>query len=263
MANPAETYEREMVPALFGPWAPLLIELTGIHTGESVLDLACGTGIVARHAARCAGSDGRVVGLDINPDMLEVARDAAAREGLAIEWELGQMESLPFGADEFDVALCQHGLQFVPDRQQALAQTHRVLRPGGRLALAAWQGLDRHPLRAAFNEALVNHLGIPALAGAFSLSADELSDVLGSAGFRDIAIADFCMPARFTDPARFVAMEIDVIAAAIPATQHLDERARAELVEAVSRDLEEPVRQSIREGAITIRMYANLARAVS
>jgi SAM-dependent methyltransferase len=266
MRNPAETYEREMVPALFAPWVPVLLGIAAPSAGERVLDLACGTGAVARQAAARVGVKGRVVGLDINPAMLAVARTAAARDRdtISIEWREGRMESLPFGVGEFDLVLCQHGLQFAQDRVGALSEARRVLRPGGRIAIAVWQGLAQHTLWSTFNDALVRHLGIPALAAPFCLDrVEELRSLLSAAGFRAIAIEQRSMPANFSNPDDFVAMEVDVIAAAIPATRHLDEAARAQLTARISTDLEHPIRARVHDGALTIQMHANLALAAA
>lgn len=263
MSNPAETYEREMVPVLFAPWAPLLFALAAPQPGEQVLDLACGTGIVARQAAPWVGADGRIVGLDLNPGMLAVAGAAAAREGLTIEWQEGRMEALPFADGEFDLVLCQHGLQFSPERPQAVTEMRRVLRDGGRVGIAAWQGLELHSFWATFNEALNRHLGIPALAAPFSLaSSEELHGLLADAGFREIVIEPRSMPVVFRNPDSFIAMEVDVIAAAIPAAQHLDAEARAALTASISAEMAGPIREQLRDGRISIPMHAHLARAM-
>src|SRR5262245_13390178 len=110
MRNPAETYESYMVPTLFAPWASLLVQSANPQPGEHVLDVACGTGVVARHVAPRIGSGGKVSGLDLNPNMLTVARTAAEREGLAIEWHEGQAEKLAFPDGSFDLVLCQFAL---------------------------------------------------------------------------------------------------------------------------------------------------------
>ncbi|MBU8976367.1 methyltransferase domain-containing protein [Lysobacter sp. MMG2] len=264
MANPAVTYEREIVPALFRPWANVLLDIAHPAPGERVLDLACGTGIVARLAAVRMGGGGRVVGFDLNPAMLEVARDAAQREGLDIQWQQGDMTALPFDAGSFDLALCQHGLQFVPDRAAALAQIRRVLRAGGRLALTTWQGLEHHAFWSHFNDVLVRLIGIPAMAAPFALSdAQVLRSLLEEAGFSSVEIRTHSMPATFPDPNDFVAMEVDVIAAAIPATQHLDDRARAELTRAAEAEMAAPIRQQLRDGRLVVPMHALLAHAIA
>ncbi|MDI9240685.1 methyltransferase domain-containing protein [Lysobacter sp. LF1] len=262
MANPAITYEREIVPALFRPWAEVLLDLARPQEGERVLDLACGTGIVARLAARRVGSGGRVTGMDLNPAMLEVAQAQAAQEGLRIEWQQGDATTLPFADGAFDLVLCQHGLQFVPDRTALLKEAHRVLGPQGRIALAVWENLDRHPFWARFNEVLVELIGIPALAAPFCLGdAEQLRMLLQMAGFRDIDLAARSMHAVFGDPQGFVAMEVDVIAAAIPVTQHLNDAARAALTRAAETKLADAIAGQLHHGKISVPMHALLFAA--
>lgn len=262
MANPAETYEAEMVPAMFGPWVPVLLDAAQPRPGERVVDLACGTGIVARHAARAVGDAGEVVGLDLSPKMLDVARSAADREGLSIEWHEGNLESLPCADEEFDVAFCQHGLQFVPDKPKALAEMHRVLRTGGRVALSVWRGLDLHPLLSQFNDSIVRNIGIPALAAPFSLSdPGEIRGLLEGAGFANISIEPKDMLATFPDANGFIDLEVEVITAAIPSVQHLDTTARSELATAITKDMSDAVRAATNDGHVEMRMHAYIVRA--
>src|SRR5215211_7950220 len=114
--NAAEQYQGLLVPAIFGPWAARLVELAEIRDGERILDVACGTGAVTRLAAVRTGTTGRVVGLDINPGMLSVARAQPDVEGAPIEWIEASALEMPLPDGSFDVVLCQHGLQQIPDR---------------------------------------------------------------------------------------------------------------------------------------------------
>jgi SAM-dependent methyltransferase len=132
----AETYERYMVPAIFGPWAEDLLALAMPTPGERVLDVACGTGVVARLVAQRVAPTGTVVGFDLNPGMLAVARTLPLPQGAKIEWREGNVSAMPFPDASFDLTLCQQGLQFFPDRSAALREMRRVLAPRGRLALA-------------------------------------------------------------------------------------------------------------------------------
>src|SRR5918993_2770365 len=106
----AESYERYLVPLFFAPGAQYLIELAALGVGERVLDVACGTGIVARSAAPRVGANGRVVGLDLNEGMLEVARMASSEVHPAIEWQQGDATDMPLRDRAFDVVFCQQGL---------------------------------------------------------------------------------------------------------------------------------------------------------
>lgn len=262
MSNPAETYEREMVPALFAPWAAQLVEQAEPRAGERVLDVACGTGVVAREAARRVGARGEIVGLDINPAMLAVAREAAQHAGAVVEWRQGPAEAIPFPDGHFDLVLCQQGLQFVPEKPRAAGEMHRVLRDGGRVALSVWRDLDHHPFFRAMNDVIVRHLGIPALAAPFSYGdAAELRNLLAGAGFGDIVVETRSMDARFRNPEQFIAMEVDVIAAAIPSAQHMDTRARAALVKAIETDGADPMRDVTQGDCVVIPMHAHVASA--
>jgi len=137
----ADVYEEFFVPALFGEWCPRVSKAAALAPGHSVLDVACGTGVLARDAATRVGPGGAVVGLDVNQSMLEVAR----RTSSAIEWKSGQAESLPFEDARFDAVVSQFGLMFFEDRDAALREMWRVLRPGGRLAVAVWGSLESSP----------------------------------------------------------------------------------------------------------------------
>jgi SAM-dependent methyltransferase len=141
----AEVYERFFVPALFEQWAGRVAEAAGLAPGEAVLDVACGTGVLAREAARRVAPYGSVTGLDRNEGMLAVARRIAP----GIGWTHGRAENLPFGAASFDAVVSQFGLMFFEDRSTALREMWRVLRPGGRLAVAVWGRLDQTPGYAA------------------------------------------------------------------------------------------------------------------
>jgi len=128
----AELYEQSFVPAIFARSATMLADIASIAPGERVLDVGCGTGIVAREVAKRVGAEGRVVGLDLNPRMLAVA----VRLAPEIDWRQGDAGDLPFEAGAFDVVVSQYALMFFPDRAQALREMWRVLAPRGRLAVA-------------------------------------------------------------------------------------------------------------------------------
>lgn len=137
----AEAYERLFVPALFAQWPPLMVDIAGIAQGQRVLDVGCGTGVAARAAADRVGPTGSVVGLDLNPAMLEVA--AATRSD--IQWQQGDAGNLPFGDSEFDAVLCQSALFFFPDVNAAVAEMTRVVRPGGAVAVQTYASLEDQP----------------------------------------------------------------------------------------------------------------------
>ena len=134
----AQAYENLHVPALFQQWAPRVIEAANILSGHRVLDVACGTGVLARQALSEVGPNGIVAGVDIAPGMLAVASDRAP----SIEWKLAAADSLPYPDNSFDAVVSQFGLMFFPDRKQALKEMLRVLKPNGHLAVAVWDSLE-------------------------------------------------------------------------------------------------------------------------
>jgi ubiquinone/menaquinone biosynthesis C-methylase UbiE len=187
--DPAANYERFFVPAIGAPLAADLVRRAALRPGERVLDVACGTGVVARLASGQVGAAGTVAGLDVNPGMLAVARSATPPE-MRIEWHEASAEAMPLPDASFDVALCQMGLQFVPDRRAALREIRRVLVHEGRLVLNLPGPTPR--MFAAMEEALARHLGAEAaefVNHVFSLhDTAEIQGLVGDAGFRDVSV---------------------------------------------------------------------------
>ena len=208
----AAVYEGALVPAIFAPWAPLVIDLAGPRAGERVLDVACGTGVVARLAAQRVGPTGTVVGLDLNSGMLAVAATASASGGSSssatIDWRQGSANDMPLPDASFDVVYCQLGLQFFPDRVAALHDMRRVLAPGGRLGLMVWREIDRSPGFQVLADGLARHVSAAAastMQAPFALAdAGELRGLLAAAGFGDIAIRAATGTVRFPSVERFL-----------------------------------------------------------
>jgi len=193
----AEIYETFFVPALFGQWPPKMAEAAGLQPGQRVLDVACGTGVLACEAARQVRPGGHVTGLDRNPGMLEIAR----RKEPSIEWQEGLAEALPFADAAFDAVLCQFGLMFFEDRAKALAEMWRVVQPGCRIAVATYSAADRSPGYAAMI-GLLDRLFGPEIAaelqGPFVLGdAQTLGGPFGEAGIGQPEIVEVAGEARF------------------------------------------------------------------
>jgi ubiquinone/menaquinone biosynthesis C-methylase UbiE len=205
----ARRYQQNGVPNIFEPWARELVRLATIQSGERMLDVACGTGVVTRIAAELVGPTGSVAGLDISPSMLSVARSFPQPNGAVIEWYEGTAETLPFADASFDVVTCQFGLQFFGERLAGLREMRRVLAPGGKVAISVWQGLDQNPVDQILVEAVKRHAGPAAIlstAVAHSLGdADDLRDLVASAGWREVTVSSLEKQHRSLSPDSMVA----------------------------------------------------------
>lgn len=198
--NPGpQTYEAQLVPRIFRPWAQRLTEAARLMAGERVIDIACGTGIVARAALGRVGPGGTVVGVDINPAMLELARELANG---SIRYVESNAQSLPFDDAEFDVAFCQQGLQFFGDRLAALKEVHRVTTPRGRAVFAVWRGPEHHATMLDLDQKVMGRYLAPEVTegsnAPFALGdIAELRRLFHRAGFTDVHIRSYVTEIRF------------------------------------------------------------------
>lgn len=262
MIDPATIYEEWFVPAVFAPLAREVFNQTEISPGARVLDVACGSGIVARTLAPRVGPGGRVVGLDLSPAMLATARRVAAAEGLTIEWRQGSALDLPFDEGAFDLVVCQMGMQFFPDRARAVAEMYRVLAPEGRVVISTWRALHLNPFFAAYEQSLRGHFAAPALEIPFSMGDPrQLAGLLQEAGFADVSVEPVNIEANYTRPDEFVGLQVRASAAAIPALQGLGEAELAAMIAAISKDLTEPVREATVGDRLRFPMQGIVARA--
>jgi ubiquinone/menaquinone biosynthesis C-methylase UbiE len=235
----AENYEKNTVTYTTGPFAAILLEHADPQPGERVVDVACGTGVVARQAAPRMGTAGTVVGVDLNPAMLAVARSLPAPEGAPIDWREGSALALPLPDDAFDLALCQAGLQFFSDRLQALREMHRVLCSGGRVAISVWRSLEHHPVQQVLWQAIARHLNTTtaAIGRPFSLGdAGELRTLLESAGFADVTIVARSHTVRQPRNPQRVTEILMNWAGSVPAFAAMDVEQRAALAKAIDQE---------------------------
>ncbi|MFD0315922.1 class I SAM-dependent methyltransferase [Streptomyces flavalbus] len=182
-----ERYEHFIAP-MMAPFIETVLDTVDLYPGAQVLDLACGTGFVARAAANRVGPTGHVAAADINEGMLKVAHAKAPHVYPDLELTLAPADQLPYEDASFDTVICQQGAQFFPDLTAALRETARVLRPDGRLALTVWAPAERSPYFAAQYEVLRRYAApedTDAFRAAFSLTADRLTSALTDAGLHD------------------------------------------------------------------------------
>ncbi len=193
----AQVYETFFVPALFREPAMRTVRIARLAPGQAVLDVACGTGVLAREAAARVAPGGSVTGLDRNEAMLAVARAKAP----GITWRSGMAEELPFPDGSFDAGFCQFGLMFFEDRSAALRELWRVVRPGGTLAVSVWDSLERTPGYASMTALLERLFGqrvADALRAPFVLGEPALLDGLAAeAGIGGTTIHALDVTARF------------------------------------------------------------------
>lgn len=193
----ATAYEQLHVPALFQQWAPRLVEAARVRSGDRVLDVACGTGILAREAAACLDGVGSVSGVDPSPGMLAVAGRLAPE----IEWREGTAESLPYEDDSFDAVVSQFGLMFFRDRSRAIGEMLRVLAPRGRMAVAVWESLENseaYPIEVELLERIGGRAAAEALRMPFVLGdQQELKALFEGAGVVSVEISTHLGTARF------------------------------------------------------------------
>lgn len=232
----AEVYERVLVPLWFARWADALLDLATLAPGQSVLDVACGTGVTTRPARAAVGPGGAVIGLDINAGMLAKAAELA--EGQDIRWIAGDVAALDMPTDSIDVVLSQHGYHYFPDKPAALAEFRRVLRPGGRLLMSIWRGHSAYT--DALCAAVARHIS-PEVAAKQSAqrdtpSAEALARQLTQAGYRDVRIVPQTLTIRVPEAETFVPLHLASmpIAAAFAA---LPETARTALISEVAEAL--------------------------
>jgi SAM-dependent methyltransferase len=256
MTSPAQTYHEYLVPAIFARWAPAMLEYARPQPGGRVLDIACGTGIIARTVAPAVGKDGAVLALDVNAEMLEVARNQPAAEGAAIEWLERSAQSLPDG--DFDLIVCQQGLQFFPDPEGAVGEMRRVMRDGGRAVVSVWQDIDVQPVFGALMKAEARYLGVPLADVGVPFMFERrhaLQPLFQAAGFREVTVHREVREAVLPEPDRFLQLALMAGAAVIPELAAMDDAQRAALVAGVRDEVAPVLERHTRDGKLVFPMH--------
>ena len=203
----AEIYDAFFVPALFGQFPGPVLDHAGVRAGGRVVDVGCGTGIVAIAAHRVVGPDGHVVGVDPNEGMLAVAR----RNEPSIDWREGVAEALPFDDRCVDHTISQFAAMFFTDRTAALEEMARVTVQGGTVTIATWARLDRAPGYAAMVALIDDEVGAAAAdalrAPVVLGSTDDVRQLLSPLG-GDVRVDEIAGTARFASIADWVHIDV-------------------------------------------------------
>lgn len=204
----ARSYQELLVPAMFEDGAARILDAARLRPGDRVLDVACGTGVLARAAVDRMGQGGSVVGLDMNPGMLSVAEELAPE----LDWRQGRAEDLAFDAGTFDLVACQLSLMFFEDRKAAIREMLRVLKPEGRLVVTVFGSVASIPayermieVYDAVSDGQVGEF----LRAPFSLSdTDELRTLFSEGGLTSPRVSTQELVASFPDVTTFVLADV-------------------------------------------------------
>jgi SAM-dependent methyltransferase len=250
-AQAAEAYEELFVPAFFAQWAPSLLDATGVRAGQRVLDVACGTGVVARLAAERVGAAGSVVGVDLSEAMLAVAR----RLRPDLEWRRGDAGNLPCDSADFDVVVSQMAMMFFPDPVATLRELRRVVRPHGTIGVLVPGGLAANRPYELFVDIVTSHAGASArsLVTTYFALGDRghLARLFANAGLNVTNSTSVVGESRFGSIDELVSIEIG----STPLGERLDPAARAR-IEADCRHALEPWR--VEDGSLRFPFECNL-----
>jgi len=251
----AQLYRDVQLPHIFDPWARVLLELQPPRPGDRVLDVATGPGTVARQAAVLAGPEGHVTGVDVSPAMLGVARAWRPQDGAApIEYIESSAAEVPLPDSSFDVAYCQQGLQHMTEPEAALREMWRLLKPGGRMAIAAWTSSPFQRFRQIVGQLVPNAGGHRP--SDFGRDAAALKGLLAQLGFGDVQVQTRQLVSTFEGGVS-QALRLAEGTSVGPVLATLSEAQRAEVRAALTAALE----QLASDGVVRLPSEANIATA--
>jgi ubiquinone/menaquinone biosynthesis C-methylase UbiE len=251
-----EKYEQWLVGPLFRPWVDETFDRMALAADDRVLDVACGTGIVARMARERLGPGATIVGVDVNAYMLAVARSVAPD----IDWRESDAAALSLRPGErFDVVVCQQGLQFMSDRQRAVNTMVRALSTRGRLAVLTWRPLEETPFFRDLHAIAERHLG-PIVDQRHGFGDPEvLGTLLRGAGLREVTTTTIARRIRFEDGGRFLRLNTTALVGMTPVAKRLDERSRDALVARIVDASGSVAERFGEDGALVFDLSTNLA----
>jgi ubiquinone/menaquinone biosynthesis C-methylase UbiE len=250
----AEVFERVLVPAIFERYARDLVERARpIGPSDRILDLGCGTGIVARVLRERLGGAARISGLDLSPAMVAMARTLAPE----VDFREGDATALPFETGGFDLVICQQMLQFVPDPLVALREVRRVLAPGGRLLASTWRPRDVQQLHEAMGAVAERHLGVPN-DKRFRLDGDAMRGLLRDVGFVNVELTTVTLTEEFREfPVRMSAMAANFDLSSLSDTE------RERRLAAVEADSAAVLARFATKGGVAAQSTTNVAAATA
>jgi ubiquinone/menaquinone biosynthesis C-methylase UbiE len=253
-----EIYERVLVGPLFRPFAEQLVARLAPKPSDSLIDVACGTGIVARVARQQLGAEARIVGVDVAPAMLAVARTVDQ----TIDWRQGNATSLPIDATEqFTVLTCHQGLQFMADKPAAVREMRRVLAPAGRVAIATWSSLEDLPGMLELNAVAERHVGRVVDSRHSFGDAHALKQLLVEAGFLDVHVGMLAHDVEFPDGSLFARLNAMAAIGMSERGKAMSEAERGELASLIAVESQDAVAKATKNGMFVLPLTALCATA--
>lgn len=255
-----EIYERVLVQPLFRPFAEELVARLAPTPGDSLIDVACGTGIVARIGRERLGPAARIVGVDQAPPMLGVARTVDP----TIDWRDGNASALPVREGEtFSLLACHQGLQFFPDKAAAAREMRRVLAPHGRIAIGCWRSLQDIPAALQLNEIAERRVG-PIVDSRHSFGdADALRALLADNGFHHVRVDSFRHEVRFADGMSFAILNAMAVVGMTEMGRKLSDGERGDLARQIAAESREVIARYTSDGEFVIPLSTNIATAAA
>ena len=252
-----EMYERFLIEPIFRPWAAILLGRMALKGDERLLDVACGTGIVARIASQHLRR-GAVIGVDLSPLMLGIAKQVAHD----IEFRQGPADALPVKEGEtFDVVTCHQGLQFFPNKPGALSEMRRVLSPGGRAGISVWSGVDRLPCMLDLQKVAERHVGPIVDARHNFGDPHALESLLTEAGFSHVRVETVSHATRFEDASIFPRLNAIALVGMSAKGKEMSDDDKGRTAEAIANDSADAMRRYTDGMSLTFDLASNIAIA--
>jgi ubiquinone/menaquinone biosynthesis C-methylase UbiE len=255
-----QIYEQLLVGPLFRPFAEDLVARLNPGPHDRLLDVACGTGIVARVARGRMGPAARIVGVDASAPMLAVARDVDA----TIDWREGNAMTLPVSDDErFSLLACHQGVQFFPDKMAAVQEMRRVLVPGGRLAIGTWRPLAETALFSELHPIAERQLG-PVVDARHSFGdANGIVRLLADAGFQKVQVETISHHIRMPDPMVMARLNATALASMSERAKSMSEAERQQAIDRIVTDSASTIARYATGGVLVFALSTNLATAAT